>query len=331
MSMIPKRETRLPSWRAIVSLAALSASALLVACGGGTSQVQVFQPARVLVLGDESSVIVDDGSADGFKYAINDRTSATAGKCQALPLYWQSVITLYGFVVKECNPTAAVAKAFVLAQPDARVESPVNGMARQIAQVTGGLGKTDLVTVMIGVNDIIALYEDARDGRRTQAAALAEAQRLGGVLATAINGLLGSGARALVLTVPDMGVSPYAINQEKTRPGARALLTRMSYDFNAILRTSIDQTSYDGRNYGLVLADDVVSAMARAPTAFLTSPHNATDAACTTASVKDCTTTTLVTGASFNSHLWASDRHLGPEAHRQIGLLAQSRAVNNPF
>ena len=329
--MIPKREPRRPGWRAIVSMAALAATALLAACGGGTSQVQVFKPARVVVLGDESSLIVDNGSADGFKYSVNDRTSTSAGKCLALPLYWQSVIALYGFAVKECNPTGATPQAFVMAQADARVEGAATGVAQQVAKVTGGLGKTDLVTVLIGVNDVIALYEDVRAGRRTQAAAVAEAQRLGVVLAQSINAVLGTGARALVLTIPDMGLSPYAATQEKTSAGAKALLTQLSYQFNALLRTSIDQTAYDGRNYGLVLGDDVVSAISRAPTAFLTAPHNVADAACTTASVKDCTTTTLVTGATSNSHLWASDRHVGPEAHRQMGLLAQARAVNNPF
>lgn len=331
MSMIPKRETRRPGGRAILSAAALAAAALLAACGGGISQVETFKPARVVVLGDEASVLVDNGTADGFKYGINDRSSANAGKCLALPLYWQSLISLYGFVAEACNPTGAAAKAVVLAQVDARIEHAGTGVARQLAQVSGGLGKTDLVTVMLGVNDVIALYEDVRDGRRTQAAAVAEVQRVAAVLAGAVNGMLGTGARGLVVTVPDMGLSPYAARQETTKAGAKALLTQLSYQFNAVLRTSIDPTAYDGRNYGLVLADDVVGAMARAPGAFLTSPANATEAACTTASPKDCTTTTLVTGATSGSHLWASDRLLGPEAHRQLGLLAQSRAINNPF
>ena len=47
--------------------------------------------------------------------------------------------------------------------------------------------------------------------------------------------------------------------------------------------------------------------------------------------VDDTTTSTLVTGASTGSHLWADDRHLGPDAHSRIGQQLQSRAVNNPF
>ena len=45
----------------------------------------------------------------------------------------------------------------------------------------------------------------------------------------------------------------------------------------------------------------------------------------------DATTTTLVTGGGVATHLWASDRILGPEAQSRIGQQAQSRAVHNPF
>ncbi|OYU99266.1 MAG: esterase, partial [Burkholderiales bacterium PBB5] len=130
---------------------------------------------------------------------------------------------------------------------------------------------------------------------------------------------------------------PYAANANKTNPGASALLSRLTTDFNGFLRTRINATAYDGRNYGLVLADDIVAAIAKVPTSFLSAPANAVDAACASASVLDCvltddtTTTTLVAGASGTSHLWASDRHIGPEVHGRIGQQMQQRAANNPF
>lgn len=333
--MISMREWR-HSWRPAMPTSVLSLSlamvlALLTACGGGTSQVQTFKPARLVVLGDENSLIIDDGQADGFRYTINDRSSTAAGKCQALPTFAQIVASLYGLVFKECNPQGVAAEAFLLARVNARLEHADTGLAAQVARVSGGLGSADLVTVMIGSNDMIAVWESVRDGRLTNAAAVAEAQRLGAVAAQGINALLASGARALVFTIPDMGLSPYALAQDQLKPGAKALLATLSYEFNAFLRTRIDPTKFDGRNYGLVLGDDVVTAMVRLPTGFLTAPYNVTEAACSSAAVLDCLTTTLVSGATTSSHLWASDRHIGPEAHRQIGLQAQSRAVNNPF
>lgn len=314
-----------PACLAVVSMA------LLTACGGGTSQVEVFKPARVVILGDESSVIVDDGKADGFKYGINDRTATTAGKCQVLPTFSQSVLTLYGYVTKECNPNAVTPKAEIQARVNGRVEDATTGLTAQVARVTGGLSKTDLVTVMMGVNDVIAVYERFRNGQLTLAQAVAESQRLGTVTAAAVNAILGTGARALVFTIPDMSLSPYATAQETAKAGAKAALASMSYEFNAFLRTRIDPTKYDGRNYGLILADDIVTAMHISPTSFLLSPYNVTTAACTTTSVVNCLTTTLQTDAGTNTHLWASDRHLGPEAHVRIGSQAQARAANNPF
>lgn len=313
-----------------LSLLALAAGAL-VGCGGGTSQVEAFVPARVVILGDESSVVVDDGAADGLRYTINDRTSATAGKCLVLPTFSQSMVSGYGMATKECNPNSVTPKAVVMAKVNAQVDDPANGLGQQVAQVSNGLGKTDMVLVHIGANDMIALYESVRDGRMTAAAGLAEAQRRGRHAAETVNAILGTGARAVVTTIPDMGLSPYAIAQERSNPGARATLAAMSYEYNAYLRTSIDGTRFDGRNYGLVLADDIVAAMAKVPGAFFASPAIATEPACSTASVLDCTTTNLVTGASATSHLWASDRHLGPIAHARIGAEIQSRMFNNPF
>ena len=324
----PQPGRRTFNWLAPVLLGSV---AVLAACGGGTSQVTAFMPARVVVLGDENSVIVDNGNADGFKYTINDRTSTGAGKCLVLPTFAQSLIGLYGYATKECNPTGITPKAVIHAVVNATVEDAAKGLAKQIASVSPAIGSSDMVSVMIGANDVIALYEDVRDGRRTSGAAVAEAQRRGTLAAEQINSILGADARAMVITIPDMGLSPYAFAQAKTMASATSVLSTLSYEFNAYLRTRIDSKRFDGRNYGLVLADDIVAAMAKSPTSFLVSPSNAVAAACTTASAVDCLTTTLVTDASTTSHLWADDRHLGPDAHNRIGSQAQSRAANNPF
>jgi hypothetical protein len=321
------------------------ATALLAACGGGTQQVQSFVPARLLVLGDENSVIADDGSHDGFKYSLNDRTGSTAGKCLLLPTVAQQIATQYGFVFAACNPPTTAEpngkepKAFALAQVGAKVDDPVTGLKAQVDAIAGlsaaGLGKTDMVMVLIGGNDVIDLYEQRADGTlATDAIALAEATRRGGVAAAQINRVLATGARGLVLTVPEMGKSPYAISRGTA---AESLMTRLTTAYNTALRLGIDSTDYDGRNYGLVLADDVVSVMAKFPGSYLvTPPANAKDALCTFAAMpQGCLIVTSTPAASTdiksNTHLWASDRHLGPVAHQQIGAQALSRIVNNPF
>ncbi|MDH4389822.1 MAG: SGNH/GDSL hydrolase family protein [Aquabacterium sp.] len=316
----------------------VAAAALLSACGGGTQQVQSFAPARLLVLGDEASMIVNDGTNDGFKFSINDRRGTTAGKCLVAPTFVQQLASFYGMVFAECNPTAATPRAVIHARLGARVDDATSGMRAQLAGV-GGLAASDMVTVMIGANDMIDLYERKRAGTLTDAQARAEAVRLGRVAAGQINQILGAGARALVFTIPDMGRSPYAVNANKTDAGAAALISVLSSTYNAALRLGIDSTDYDGRNYGLVLADDIMAAIVRFPGSFLGSPTNVVDAACPTVNADACAltdstaTTTLVAaaGARTNTYLWASDRHMGPVAHAQIGAQAVSRAANNPF
>jgi outer membrane lipase/esterase len=332
--MTPFSDLRRLSVRVLAPVALTAA--LLVACGGGTSQVQAFKPTRVIALGDENSVIVNDGSNDGFRYTINDRRGTAAGKCALLPIFVQALGSYYGYSYEQCNPNAATPKAFIRAIAGAKVDDPTSGLVQQLA-AAGTLGTGDLVSLMIGANDVIELYERVQAGTLNAADAIAEAERRGTHTAEHVNAILATGARAIIITMPDMGLSPYAANANKTNPGASALLSRMSTDFNGFLRTRINATAYDGRNYGLVLADDIVAAMAKSPTSFLSAPANAVDAACTSASVLDCvvtddtTTTTLVTGALTTSHLWASDRHIGPEVHSRIGQQMQQRVANNPF
>ena len=332
------RELRRSSGRVLVPVAI--AAALLAACGGGTSQVQAFKPSRLIVFGDENSLIENDGSNDGFKYSINDRSSTTGGKCQTLPTFVQAVANHYGFVFAQCNPLGATPKAFLQALRLAKIDDPTTGLGQQIAN-QGDLNASDMVTVMIGSNDIIELYERSQAGMST-GDALAEVQRRGGHAADKVNAILKTGARALVFTIPDLSLSPYAVNAARTNPGATGQLANLTYEFNAYLRTRINAAAYDGRNYGLVLADDIVAAMAKTPTSYLNAPAITTVAACANtpvggtgdamaSAVLACDTTTLVTGASSSSHLWASDRHLGPNAHSRVGDQAVSRAANNPF
>ncbi len=315
-------------------LCAVLSAALLAACGGSTSQVISFVPDRLIALGDENSVIVNDGSDDGFRYTLNDRRSTKADKCRAAPIVVQTVATHYGYAFAECNPDKVTPKAFSFAKAGALIEDPITGLAAQFAAVAKP-GPTDLVTVLIGGNDIIALYERVRAGALSDGAAIEEAKRLGRSAAATISAMLATGARGLVITVPDVSLTPYALKAGKTDANARSLLNRLSYDFNGSLRTSI--LPNDGRYFGLVLADDIVAVMQQNPTTYLEAPYNITDAACTTADVKDCVltndtaTTTLVSGATLGNYLWASDRHLGPNAHLRIGQQALARAVNNPL
>ena len=323
---------------AFVLTPALLFAALLTACGGGTEQVQKFQPLRLIVFGDENSLIENDANNDGAKYSINDRSPAT-GKCLALPTFVQLVASHYGFVFEQCNPNTVSPQAFIRALRLARVDDPSTGLAQQIAN-QGGLNSRDMVSVMIGSNDIIEVYERTQAGLSNNDA-ISEIRRRGGHVADQVNAILGTGARALIFTVPNLASSPYGVKANSINPGASALLGSLTFEFNAFLRTRINAAAFDGRNYGLVLADDIVAAMVKQPTSYLSAPAVTSAAACVipdganaddvASALLSCDVSNLVSGAAFNSHLWASDRHLGPNAHARIGAQAVARAVNNPF
>jgi len=311
----------------------LVAAGILAACGGGTSQVEPFKPGRVIAFGDETSVIVNDGANNGRKYSVNGLDANAVRDCTALPLWVQSVADHYGFVFAECNKAAAAPKAFIRAKVGAKVDDPTLGMAQQIAEQGSsgdGFKSNDLVTILIGANDIIELDQQVQAGSISAADAAAEAKRRGTHLAERVNTILGAGAKALVVTIPDMGLTPYAINLNKTSPGTAARMSSLSYDFNAALRTMIDQTRFDGRNYGLVLADDTVQSIARFPSSFNYS--NVTDGVCLVA-LPNCTSATadLVASATLDTYMWSDDRHLSPSLHSRIGSQALTRALNNPF
>ena len=316
---------------------ALGLAVGMVACGGGTAQVQKFVPARLIVFGDENSLIVNDGANNGKKYTVNGLDATPVRDCLLLPIWVQAVATHYGHVFAECNKAAATPLAFMRARANATVEHPSLGMAAQLAAQTaaGGAVKAgDLVLVMLGANDLYALADRLKAGTITTAEASAESRRLARVLAGHINNVLGAGARAIVSTVHDVGLSPYAIAQEVANPGAKARLSALVLDFNGTLRTSIDSTRFDGRNYGLVLADDVSQSMSRNPAVF--NLTNVVTGVCAIA-LPECTSAAadIITvngvGANVAAYMWADDRRVSPAVHARIGEQATARAAGNPF
>jgi outer membrane lipase/esterase len=308
-------------------------AAVLSACGGGTSQVAKFKPNRLVVLGDEASALVDDGAHNAFKYSVNGMNASGVRDCTVLPTAVQSVAAYYGFVFAECNTAGAAVAAFNRAKVGATVADASTGLARQIAE--GALGDGDLVTVFFGTNDVIQVYELFASGALSRDAALAEIQARGALAADQMNSLLATGAKALLFLAPQMGVSPYANAKLATDGGAATLLNDLTYEFNGYLRTRIDARKYDARNFGLIISDDVVAAVAKTPsgyTSYLVSPYDVGDAVCV-AALPACTTATadLVSGGLYNTHLWASDRFLGYPGQALLANQALSRLANLPL
>lgn len=324
----------------------LAAAALLAGCGGGVSGGGDFTPTRLVVLGDEASYLDDsDGAHNARKYSVNGLDSSGNRSCAVLPLAAQSVASRYGLVFAGCNSAGASVGALNRAQPGAQVDSSSTGLAAQVAaqQAAGGFGDQTLALLWIGSNDIVSLYQQVNRGTLGWDAALAEARSRGTAAAAQVRVILASGARMLVFTAPDMGLSPYARALESAADPddssvvadsqARERLTALTEAYNGNLRTSINPGSsyeYDGHNFGLVFPDEVVQAFDETPdgyTGYLISPYNVSDAACSEALPNcDHSADTLTYG-----HVWASSRWLGYPAHAMIANQAQDRLDTLPF
>lgn len=301
--------------------------ALAVAsCGGGTERVEPFVPNQIIVLGDDNNLL----ETDGRRWGINGLDASAAFDCRLLPVWTQVLAASFGLVPDRCTTGTTVApREITRAVAGAKAADLDAQITAQIA--AGALTSKDLFTVMVGMHDIIEVYETFAGEKtcdldtRNDTPMEMELRTRGHRVAEQINRLIAADARVIVSTVHDLGLTPYARTRDAASPGQAALLTCLTAAFNARVRVDILQ---DGRFVGLVLADDLVQAITKSPASYGLS--NVTDAVCTTAAL-DCTTATLVSGASTGTHLWADDRRLGPVAHSRLATLADSRARNNPF
>jgi len=313
-------------WRAALLGAGAAMAVLLASCGGG-EQVQEFHATRVFAFGDESSVL----NSDGTKYSINALTTAGAIDCVNNPLWVQTIATLYGLVFPQCNPNAVPGPpSRIYATVGARVANLSLQIDQQVA--AGGFAAGDLATVLIGANDIIDQFQQYPGVGEDQLNANLE--QAANDLATQVNRLADLGVKVIIVTAPDMGLTPFAGDPA----GANAaLLSRLSAQFNIKMRRGIYN---DGRRIGLVLLDEYIGTVRKFGLGYV----NSTLAACLpTAALPNCSTNTLGTdaaavpapatpaSASAATWLWADDRHLTPGGQNSLATLAVQRAHNNPF
>ena len=316
-----------PGARAAFSAAGLAAAALLAACGGGGNQSTTFHATRVIALGDESSVVTSDGK----KYSVNAfaTDSTTQLDCRSNPIWVQTVALKYGLAFAQC-PSATPGAAPL--PSDSRIRAAVGAKAADLAgqidaQVAdGGIHTGDLVTLLVGVNDVIAQFEQFPGAGEAQL--LENVAAAGAELAAQANRLAALDARVLISTIPDIGLAPYAGDRSAGSTNANpALLSRLSARFNDAMLTNLLN---DGRKIGLIQLDQYLRVSDRATAAGQGSFANTTQGACSVA-LPDCTTSTLLAAVGSTAWLWADDRHLSAGGQNSLGSLAVSRASTNPF
>jgi outer membrane lipase/esterase len=313
--------------RALTGFGALALLGLLASCGGGTEQVTPFEPTRLLAFGDEMSVLTKL-PPQGRKYSVNALVSDGTGlDCTARPLWTQIVASRFGFSFEECNSSIlAVNEAKMLAEPGAKSDD-LPAQIERARLLTGCFNETDLVTLLIGANDVIDLYENVylKDPTTQTATSITnELTRRGALLGQRINSLTRLGPKVIVSTIPLMNLTPYALRQPEVL-NARSVLRDFSNAFNTAMRVNIVN---DGRFIGLVELDAILNAGVTDPSRYgLT---NVTNAVCAK-ELPDCNTSTLVPEGNATTWLWASGLWMGSTAHLNLGNFARGRAIENPF
>jgi outer membrane lipase/esterase len=315
-------------WIKTKALAGAVTLSALAACGGSDTR-EPFVPNRVLAFGDELSYLESDGrkySINAFKLSTDTPPveDTTTLDCARSPIWIQPVAAAFKLAFDRCQGTAAAASGQVLARPGHRVAD----LPAQIAAVQGAaLNERDLALMLVGMNDILELYR--RFPAESSETLLTEARARATTYGQSINALAQSGPAVVVLTVPDLGLTPYARaeNVASGDSGRSKLLSALTEAFNNRMSVTLIN---DGRLIGLVYVDVETQNMFRFPASF--SLANVLEAACqSTAALPDCRPNTLVPNATATGHMWADELRPGPTVQARMGTLAQSRAANNPF
>jgi hypothetical protein len=325
------------NWARCAWAGAVAGLALLLAsCGGGEQKV-AFEPTRYLVFGDEMSVLTRPGS-NGLKYTVNavdsdgEATCNTNTSSQPARLWTQVVASAFDFVFEECNPSAQTPNGFIYARPGAKSADFVTQLAAARA-VHGSVGCNDLMSVLIGTNDVIDLFETQYLAHPTSSTAQAVTNELsarGARLGRAITELTANnGSNILVSTIPLINQTPYGLRQDALHPGknVQSVLNDFSTAFNTALRINIPN---DGSRWGLVELDALINAAVRNPGNY--GITNWTVGVCAV-ELPNCNNVAadLVSGGNALTWLWASDRWIGWKAHENLGSFARQRARGNPF
>ena len=294
----------------------------------------------VVVQYEDLPTQVTDGTTTSTEAVdINYRYSYS---CYDSPLWIQIVARTYGKGYNSQCPMEGGTGAVTYAEGGAKVAA----VATQVAAHRGELNSETLVTLMAGQNDVLELYAQLKANAITLDSARAELTNRGGALAAIANDIIKTGARVLLVRLPDLGLSPLAREDSRTSD-----LTALTLAFNNGILNKItndgrkialfnfyDYTHYmdeyvrDNRTYdnignmsAALCSDTVYKPDTTQVVGGSVAPLYAGDG------LLYCNSLTLNSGASTTSYFWASKTNMGPAAHSSLGTRAYDLADNNPL
>lgn len=301
-------------------VAACASAALLAACGSSTIE-SAITPDRFIAFGDA----LTDVGQKGTRYTVNDG-SVNNWTLQLVANYNKPLTA----AVSGGN-SYATGSARVTAKPDATGSSTTLTITEQVDAylAKGTFNKNDVVIVSGGLSDVIAGVAAVNAGTQTSAEMTAAARKAGQELGAQVRRLVKAGAQHVLLTgTYDLGKTPWA-----KALGKESLLSDASARFNEGLLVDIVDL---GANVLYVDAAYYVNLFTGVPANY--GFKNTTDAVCNSVDAANgigigagevnsglCSASTLVSGASQDTYVFADKVHLTPSAHRQFGAYAYDR------
>ena len=260
------------------------------------------------------------------------RTTDQFYNCSASTIWTQYVARAFGKGYEaDCQLDRAGAVSHAVAG------AKVAELSAQIAQAksAGQLKSGALVTVWLGQNDLVEIFDSAASLADKEAAAKARAA----TLIDSVKQILATGAKVVLVNAPNLAYSPYAlaknavscadVSDRPCNPEMDALVVA----FNKQLITSLGaEYALNGRQLGYVDAAQLTNAYARSTSYENKRQCDATkmvrpDGVLDSSSLAYCNVGTLVNDGNVGNYLWADDLRVSSTLHSLIASTALTRAT----
>lgn len=285
-----------------------------------------YQGLSTLVTNSSNATLPPEAVDIGYRYTYS---------CIDNLLWVQIVARNYGLGYNSQCPMDSRSGATTYAESGATVADT----ASQVAAHRGELTSDTLVTLLAGQNDVLEVYAQVKAGTLTLDSAKSELINRGSALAVIANDIIKTGARVLLVRLPDLGLSPLANTdnrvddlKELTLAFNKGILNKVTNDGHKIaLFNFYDYTRYmydairNGKTYDNIanISTPVCGTNGRKPDGSLVSVSGD--------GLLYCSNLTLNSGVSTSTYFWADQTRMGPAAQAFLGTRAYELADNNPL
>ena len=309
-------------WLRRAWLAAIGASALLLAaCGGGSIESQL-SPSRMVVFGDAMA----DVGQNGRRYTVNDGT---------LNNWTDFVAAAYNLPLTPSSSGGtnyATGNARIVLEPDAAGSTATPTVKEQIDAflATGTPRSDDLFVVNAGTSDLIVNLQGVIAGTQTTEQMVTNVQTAARAMADQVQRLVNAGAEHVAVVGPHtLGRTPWAIELDRGE-----LMEEATSRFNQALLIALNNMRLGDRvlYVDAALAFNEMSGnesndFADTELAVCTSvdPGPGIGTGANQVNSNLCTPATILAGADYRLFLWADRVYPAPRGHQLFGDFAYER------